>query len=126
MRGVICQKPSDLAEKLTCEPETDIRHCAASPELWAQTGPAAVRHAVLDLAGFGATNRMTGPSPKQTRYPQHWREGCLCRSGGERSFAVFWTNGGGAQKALLLKTRQIHPIRCLFRAFNPFRVPIRE
>ena len=35
MRGVICQKPSDLAEKLTCEPETDIRHCAASPELWA-------------------------------------------------------------------------------------------
>ena len=34
MRGVICQKPSDLAEKLTCEPETDIRHCAASPELW--------------------------------------------------------------------------------------------
>ncbi|MFG6585448.1 hypothetical protein, partial [Sulfitobacter sp. 1A12779] len=25
---------SDLAEKLTCEPETDIRHCAASPELW--------------------------------------------------------------------------------------------
>ena len=35
MRGVICQKPSDLAEKLTCEPETDIRPCAASPELWA-------------------------------------------------------------------------------------------
>lgn len=38
MRGVICQKPSDLAEKLTCEPETDIRHCAASPELWAESG----------------------------------------------------------------------------------------
>lgn len=36
MRGVICQKPSDLAEKLTCEPETDIRHCAASPELRAR------------------------------------------------------------------------------------------
>ncbi|MFG6569840.1 MULTISPECIES: hypothetical protein, partial [unclassified Sulfitobacter] len=30
--------PSDLAEKLTCEPETDIRHCAASPELSALSG----------------------------------------------------------------------------------------
>lgn len=46
MRGVICQKPSDLAEKLTCEPETDIRHCAASPELWAQS-----RHLLRDARG---------------------------------------------------------------------------
>ncbi len=55
MRGVICQKPSDLAEKLTCEPETDIRHCAASPELWAQTGisPQAGR-----TAGFGRSRRV--------------------------------------------------------------------
>jgi len=33
---------------------------------WAQTGLAAVRHANLDLACFGATNRMAGPSPKRT------------------------------------------------------------
>lgn len=49
MRGVICQKPSDLAEKLTCEPETDIRHCAASPELWAHSGLAAVQRVVFTL-----------------------------------------------------------------------------
>ncbi|WP_417247588.1 hypothetical protein [Celeribacter sp.] len=35
----------------------------------AQTGLAAVRHANLDLADFGATNRMTGPSPSKTFVP---------------------------------------------------------
>ncbi|MEO9648516.1 MAG: hypothetical protein ABJG04_00630 [Roseobacter sp.] len=48
--------------------------------LWAQTGPAAVRHANLDLAGFGATNQITGPSPKRT-----WPNETL---GGLRSFAA--------------------------------------
>jgi len=33
--------------------------------VWAQTGLAVVRHANLDIAGFGATNRMTGPSAKR-------------------------------------------------------------
>jgi hypothetical protein len=36
----------------------------ATRALWRGTGLAAVRHANLDLAGFGATTRMTGSSPK--------------------------------------------------------------
>jgi hypothetical protein len=36
---------------------------------WTQTGLAALRHANLDLAGFGATNRMIGPSPYKTFVP---------------------------------------------------------
>ncbi|MBU2888092.1 hypothetical protein [Celeribacter halophilus] len=44
----------------------DIRGGAVYWQKWAQTGLAALRHANLDLAGFGATNRMTGPSPKRT------------------------------------------------------------
>jgi len=51
MRGVICQKPSDLAEKLTCEPETDIRHCAASPELWGSFLPLAASSTEAGFAG---------------------------------------------------------------------------
>lgn len=57
MRGVICQKPSDLAEKLTSEPETDIRHCAASPELWARSGPAAARRERSFGLDFGRRSR---------------------------------------------------------------------
>jgi len=51
---------------LCCEICTS-RHCRNFAK-WAQTGLAAVRHANLDLASFGANNRMTGPSSQQTRY----------------------------------------------------------
>ena len=46
----------------------------------ARTGHAALRHAILDLACFGATNLMAGPSPKQT-----WSNDIL---GGFRTFAA--------------------------------------
>lgn len=55
---------------------------------WAQTGLAAVPHANLDLAGFVATNRMTGPSPKRSHTLRPADPRRSYRSGGFRTFSA--------------------------------------
>ena len=47
-----------------------------------------MRHANLDLAGFGATNRMTGPSPFQTVTVMHFAGAASDMSGGKCEFAT--------------------------------------
>ena len=53
-----------------------------------KTGPAAVRHAVLDLVGFRATYRMTGPGPKQTVNCRSEAEAAHAGRAANQSFAA--------------------------------------
>ena len=83
----------------------DISRDAETRQPWAQTGLAAVRHADLNLTGFGATNRMTVPSPLLPVAIAILAGAAFDTNGGEPPFAATYTKVGYLQQSGLYIAR---------------------